>query len=111
MIKIFVYLTLVILMISIYSAFPQNPKWINYNASYKEVLCLAVDHNDLWLGTTNGIVKMNISTGLRTYFNMSNSGLPSNYVCSIGIDLIGHCKISIAILNPVPFNKNIFANP
>jgi ligand-binding sensor domain-containing protein len=63
----------------------QNPQWINYTCG-KEINALADDGNILWAGTSGGLVKYNKTTGISTFYNRANSGLPDNIVISIAID-------------------------
>ena len=62
--------------------FSQGQKWIDFAAG-NNVLALAEDNSNLWIGTNGGIVKMNLSTGKRTFYNRTNSSLPSNVIHSI----------------------------
>lgn len=40
----------------------------------------------MWVGTANGLVKINKSNGSKSYFNRANSGLPSNDIRTLAID-------------------------
>ncbi len=47
---------------------------------------MAQDGNDLWIGHLSGLIKMDMTTGAKTYYNKSNSPLPENYIKSIAVD-------------------------
>jgi len=75
--------------------YAQNPEWINYtNRQY--VQTVVVEGDFVWLGTGGGLVKLNKTTGEKTFFNTGNSGLPSNSINSIAIDGSGNKWIGTA---------------
>ncbi|GAB1442530.1 hypothetical protein MASR2M39_13660 [Ignavibacteriales bacterium] len=80
--------TLLICIFS-YTAFPQNPEWVNYTYG-GNVVALAEDGDYIWAVTTGGLVKIYKQTGSTVYYNKSNSGLPHNFVQSIAIDQSGN---------------------
>jgi len=47
---------------------------------------LAEEDNFIWVGTNFGLVKLDKTTGIPTFYNKSNSGLPNNSINSIAID-------------------------
>jgi len=63
----------------------QNPQWLNYTNGDK-VYALAEEGNNMWAGTNGGLVKLDKTTGSPTFYNKTNSGLPSNLVYSIAFD-------------------------
>jgi len=63
----------------------QNPQWFYYNNG-DYIYALAEEGNDMWVGTNGGVVKLDKTTGVPTFYNTSNSGLPSNLVREIAID-------------------------
>lgn len=54
-----------------------NGSWVN---------CSVIEGNFIWLGTSGGLVKMNRFSEAKTFYNIANSGLPSNYITCIAID-------------------------
>jgi len=81
--KTTLFLVTVIGLTSLVTA--QNPQWINYtNGNY--ITSLAEEGNNMWVGTTGGLVKLDKITGTPTFYNTLNSGLPENLVSSIAID-------------------------
>ena len=76
-------------IISFSVIYAQNPEWINYTNG-QNVTSVVIEGNNVWIGTTGGLVKLNKTTGEKTFFNKSNSGLPSNSVSSIAIDGLGN---------------------
>ncbi len=66
------------------------PVWEIYNMSNSPmpdntVRCLQMDHeNNLWIGTDNGLAKLNGDTW--EIFNETNSGLADNYVRALAVD-------------------------
>lgn len=84
----FSFLFLFIFFIAI-SNQAQNPEWINY--TYNEDIHSIVGKDDvLWLATSGGLVKFNTITEQKECFNVSNSGLTSNYVSPIALDSLGN---------------------
>ena len=62
-----------------------EPSWINYTNG-DNVLVLVEEGNIIWIGTSGGLVKLNKITGIPTFYNGSNSGLPDNNISSLTID-------------------------
>lgn len=65
-------------------AHAQSTSWINYTASVK-VTALASDDQATWVGTPGGLIRVDLATSQRTFYNRSNSGLPSNWVDDIAL--------------------------
>jgi ligand-binding sensor domain-containing protein len=63
----------------------QNPQWLNYTNG-DQVNVIVEEGNYIWAGTAGGLVKLNKTTGIPTFFNKANSGLPGNHVRSMVID-------------------------
>ena len=81
----------ILLGILIYSnsIYSQNSEWINY--TYNDEIQSIVGKNDtLWLATSGGLVKFNIKTEEKVYYNVSNSGLISNHISPIALDSLGN---------------------
>ena len=64
--------------------FSQSQKWIDFAAG-NDILALAEDNGNLWIGTNGGVVKMDLSNGQETFYNRTNSSLPSNVIYSIAL--------------------------
>ncbi|MDP4115834.1 MAG: hypothetical protein Q8903_06850, partial [Bacteroidota bacterium] len=60
----------------------QNPEWVNYMNGLK-VNCISSEANLIWIGTIGGLVKIDKTTGEKTFYNKANSALPGNSVNSI----------------------------
>ena len=71
------------------NGYSQLPEWINYTSG-NEVIALASEGNDIWIGTTGGLVKLNKITSEVTFYNKANSGLPDNSVSAIALDSVGN---------------------
>lgn len=67
----------------------QNQDWMLYNIDGNLVEDLEDDGNFLWAGTHGGLVNFDKSTGIKTYFNILNSGLPENWISSLALDESG----------------------
>jgi ligand-binding sensor domain-containing protein len=78
----------VILMICSIS-FAQHPGWTVY-ANKTEIIALALDGKDVWIGTRFGLEKIDKISGITTFYNTSNSGLQDNEIQSIAIDAGGN---------------------
>lgn len=59
-------------------------QWVNFTND-NEVTSIAVENNTLWVGTTGGLLKWNLTNSTYEKFIVSD-GLVSNYVTSITID-------------------------
>lgn len=77
------------LIVITHPLFSQNKEWLNYPCQ-KRVLCLAQEGDNLWIGTIGGLVKLNTISGIRTFYNTNNSGLPNNQINSIALDSSGN---------------------
>jgi ligand-binding sensor domain-containing protein len=76
-------------LVSLSALYAKNPEWVNYtNGQY--VPSLAIEGDNVWIGTNGGLVKLNKTTGEELFFNRGNSGLPDNEVTSIAIDGSGN---------------------
>lgn len=82
------YLLLILSVVLTNSVTAQKSQWLNYTSG-NYVSELAVEGNDLWVGTGGGIMKLNKITGIPTFYNKANSGLPNNFVQHIAIDSKG----------------------
>lgn len=69
--------------------FAQNPEWINYTYN-EEIQSIVGRDNILWLATSGGLVKFNVTSEEKEYFNVSNSGLVSNKISSLALDSLGN---------------------
>jgi len=88
-----------VLILLVYSlAYPQKLEWLSYTSgnyvSGIYVSALKEEGNFIWAGTTNGLVKIDKSSGVSAFYSTINSGLPSNVITSIAIDSSGN-KIRI----------------
>lgn len=63
-----------------------NNVWTNLTGNNNHVSSLALEDSLLWAGTFGELVKFNLKTGIKEFFNASNSGLSVNFVQSIFID-------------------------
>ena len=61
------------------TALSQNPQWLNYTNG-DQVITIAVEGDFIWVGTVEGLVKINGISGEKTFFNKANSGLPVNTI-------------------------------
>ncbi len=87
--KQLLYLLLAFLFCISITSFAQNPEWIYYTNG-DIVNALAEEGNEIWVGTSGGLVQIDKFSGTTTFYNTSNSGLPSNIVHSIAIDGSGN---------------------
>jgi len=81
-------LLLIGLVILMNSVSAQKSQWLNYTSG-AYVFGLAIESNDLWVGTAGGLIKLDKTTGIPTFYNKSNTGLPDNFVSPIAIDATG----------------------
>ncbi len=80
---------LLVFLLLFFSLYAQNQEWINY-AEGEIIHSIAIEGNYIWAGSTNGLIKLNKTTGELTFYNKTNSSLPDNYVQSIVIDESGN---------------------
>jgi|GEM_PF-1200979 len=59
--------------------------WYNYTFSQR-VLDVEVHDNTVWVATYGGLVKYDINSEKKTFFNRANSNLPDNNIASIAFD-------------------------
>ncbi len=67
----------------------QNPEWMNF-ANGNITISMVVEGNYLWIGTDGGLIKLNILTNEKVFFNKTNSGLPDNSVHCFAVDESGN---------------------
>ncbi|CUT04977.1 two-component regulator propeller domain-containing protein [Candidatus Kryptobacter tengchongensis] len=84
-------LAIVLFAILIFNlSFSQNPEWVNFTAKGNYINALAIEGDYIWVGTYGGgLVKLNMLTGEKVNYTRG-SGLPSNYVWAIAIDVQGN---------------------
>ncbi len=69
-------------------AFAQFAYWEQYTSG-SHITALAEANNDLWVGTTGGLVQIDRnSRQVVQYFNTANSGLPSNHITALVFDTL-----------------------
>ena len=74
---------LIFLTIFTFSSFAQNPQWVQY-LNGDNIRCLAESESSIWIGSwEGGLLQINKSTGISTFYNAVNSGLPSNTVTAV----------------------------
>lgn len=66
----------------------QYPDWKNYTAE-TEVTGFCEDANFIWVATKSGLMKLDKITYAKTFYNLGNSGLPSNSLTCIAITSTG----------------------
>ena len=71
----FFFLPVLLLICSVSLA--QHPGWTEYT-NCNQVNILAVSGNDIWIGTKDGLVKVDKTSGIMTFYSTFNSGLPGN---------------------------------
>jgi ligand-binding sensor domain-containing protein len=71
-----------------FSVFAQYPDWKYFGRSYS-AYTFAEEGDFMWIGNTQGIVKLNKITGAKTFYNKTNSPLPDNEISKIVIDKKG----------------------
>lgn len=54
--------------------------------SSREVTCLIEDNGFLWIGTSNGLRRMTLTTHEQTWYNTLNTNLPSPWITQISAD-------------------------
>lgn len=82
----YLQILITILIFSLSAAsYAQDTSWINYTDGHT-IIDMASDSNILWIATTGGIVKIDQTKGISTYFTQSNSGLKTYSFNSIAVD-------------------------
>jgi ligand-binding sensor domain-containing protein len=77
------YLAIYLCFFSIF-LYSQNQEWVYLPKCYM-ITCFAEEGNDIWIGSYSGIVKMNKTTGLKTYYNKATCPLPDNNIICMSI--------------------------
>lgn len=70
------------------AAHAEEPGWTAHNF-HSRVTALAADSANLWIGTDGGLVKMDLATRERTFYDKTNSGLTQNGVIALFFDSRG----------------------
>ncbi len=68
------------------AGFSQNPQWTNYTDNDNYARNMAFQGNTVWVATLGVVVCIDRLTGVRTFVDKSNSGLPSQQVMAIFCD-------------------------
>lgn len=89
-------LCLLLFSIAFLSLSAQTPNWLNYTCG-KTIMCLAEEGNQLWVGTTGGLVKLDKTSGQAVFYNRANSGLACNYINDVAIDSQGNKWIATSL--------------
>jgi ligand-binding sensor domain-containing protein len=89
----------------------QIADWVQYTSG-NQITALAEKGNFLWVGTTNGLVKID-KTGLAAsvFYNQANSTLPSNRITAIAVQSSDTVWIGTANAGLVRFNGTVFVAP
>ena len=74
---------------TLFSIYAQNTEWILFSNG-DNVYSTVFDEDNVWVGTNGGLVKLNKTTGEKTFYNTFNSGLPNQYVINLTIDVSGN---------------------
>ena len=74
-----------LILITTFFSVSFSQEWSVFLAG-KQINCLADEGQYLWVGTTDGLVKLNKSTGEFIVYDKWNTKLPGNYVTAIAID-------------------------
>jgi ligand-binding sensor domain-containing protein len=69
--KLFTFLVLFCSLVSLSFLDAQNPEWINYTNG-KTIQALVIEGDNVWIGTTGGLVKLNKTTGEKTFYIKAN---------------------------------------
>jgi sugar lactone lactonase YvrE len=85
MTRIKAFISLILILITTVFSVSFSQEWSVYLAG-KQINCLADEGQYLWVGTTDGLVKLNKSTGEFIVYGKWNSKLPDNWVTAIAID-------------------------
>lgn len=70
-----------------------HPKWTSWSIGDVVIRGLAAQGNDLWIGTSNGLIRFDRRTEEPQVFNTKTSGLLSNVIVSITPDRKGNVWI------------------
>lgn len=67
----------------------QTPEWMSYTKGEK-VTSLAEDGEDIWLGTSRGLVKVDKETGISTSYLTADSAFPLHSISCLAVDGSGN---------------------
>ena len=87
----------------------QKPKWLNFTNS-ENITCLLEDGNELWVGTTGGLVKVNKINEDKEFFLKASNTLPSNNIQALAKDKDGNVWIVTdnGLVKMSGFNMNVY---
>ena len=84
-ILIFISHVFVLILTIITTAYSHSNQWLNYtNGSL--IKSMVDDSQHIWIGTNGGLVKIDKSENVTTYYNKANSGLPQNSIQTLALD-------------------------
>jgi len=86
--------------------FAKNPEWINYTTG-NHITSTAIEGDYICIGTTDGLVRLNKTSGEKVFYNTANSGLPDNRVMSLAIDGRGNKWIGTWFGGLAVYNKGV----
>ncbi|MDF2437002.1 MAG: two component regulator propeller domain protein [Bacteroidota bacterium] len=64
----------------------QTSAWTNFT-NPTNIYSAALENNFIWVASSGGIVKLDTNSGVSTFYNEFNSGLPTPNVFSVAVDL------------------------
>ena len=70
------------------TSFSQITEWEYLPKSYM-ITCFAEEGDFIWIGDKTGVVKMNKTTGVKTYYNKATCDIPDNTILCMTIDKNG----------------------
>ncbi len=86
------------------TGYAQNLQWKQFLNS-NNITSSASEGEYTWLGTTNGLVKLNNTTEEVFVYNNYNSGLPMNSITSVAVDSLGNKWIGVEYNGLVKFDN------
>ena len=90
--KNFILFTFCLLSLPLFAQKNNTANWTIYQHP-EEVNDIAETENDIWFATNIGVVQMNKNTFAKTYYNSTNSPLPSNHIQALATDADGQLFI------------------
>ena len=70
------------------------PQWLNCTSGLNVKAVLETEDGILWTATSGGLIREELATGNRSFFNRGNSPIPSNDIRDIALDAEGNLWLS-----------------
>ena len=90
------------------NGYAQQTNWLNYISTGHINTILAVDNEVFFGGVSSGLIRYDVDTDTKTYYNKANSGIGSNVVKSIAADDDGNIWVGSSYFTGSLFSGGLY---